>query len=335
MARPIGQLHKKTMKTFYLPACALLLLGCNEPGKQDSNSTTPTEDPSPAAEEQDPNTISFTKVKRAPGDVRHQTERLTMNMTFSVRENEEGSPQKLEQSIAGNEIIELTILEATPGSTSRVQLKVIEKESAQKAELVQALGILTRKTPVQDKKETSPLTGKTLLLSRQGEEIIVTDEAGNPVDEVTRKAALEEADNIFDESGLKWTKFLPGRPVKLGETFNLEGQEALEIWGKNDGTIKEASVSFTLKERVLVEGRECARFDATLLITGVQAIKDGPIQNFTMKGSLILDTATSRPTQLKLNGTVTWPEQKGPQGIIVSEGTGTMTMEMEATYSKK
>ena len=134
---------------------------------------------------------------------------------------------------------------------------------------------------------------------------------------------------------MKWTKFLPGRPVKLGETFNLEGQEALEIWGKNDGTIKEASVSFTLKERVLVEGRECARFDATLLITGVQAIKDGPIQNFTMKGSLILDTATSRPTQLKLNGTVTWPEQKGPQGIIVSEGTGTMTMEMEATYSKK
>ena len=82
-------------------------------------------------------------------------------------------------------------------------------------------------------------------------------------------------------------------------------------------------------------GRECARFDATLLITGVQAIKDGPIQNFTMKGSLILDTATSRPTQLKLNGTVTWPEQNGPQGIIVSEGTGTMTMEMEATYSKK
>ena len=73
------------MKTFYLPACALLLLGCNEPGKQDSNSTTPTEDPSPAAEEQDPNTISFTKVKRAPGDVRHQTERLTMNMTFMSR----------------------------------------------------------------------------------------------------------------------------------------------------------------------------------------------------------------------------------------------------------
>ena len=328
MARPIGQLHKKTMKTFYLPACALLLLGCNEPGKQDSNSTTPTEDPSPAAEEQDPNTISFTKVKRAPGDVRRRSRRMTMNMrsTFTV----DGSPpQELETSNAENKIKELTILEATPGSTSRVQLKVIEKEAAQKTELVGS------KAPAQEEKETSPLTGKTLLLSRQGEEIIVTDEAGNPVDEVTRKAALEEADNIFDESGLKWTKFLPGRPVKLGETFNLEGQEALEFWGKNDGTIKEASVSFTLKERVLVEGRECARFDATLLITGVQAIKDGPVQNFTMKGSLILDTATSRPTQLKLNGTVTWPEQKGPQGIIVSEGTGTMTMEMEATYSKK
>ena len=333
MAHSVGDLHKRAMKVIYLPACALLLLGCNEPKEQDSNSTTPTHDPSPAAGEQDPNTISFTKVKRAPGDARHDTERMTINMTstFTV----DGSPpQELEISGAENEIKELTILETTPGSISKVQLKVIEKESTQKTELVGS------KAPAQEKKETSPLTGKTLLLSRQGEEIIVTDEAGNPVDEVTRKAALEEADNIFDESGLKWTKFLPGRPVKLGETFTLEGQEALEFWGKDDwgkddGTIKEASFALTLKERVLVEGREYAKFDATMLMKGVQAKKDGPVQNFTMKGFLILDTATSRPTQLKLNGTVTMPEQKGPQGAILSEGTGTMTMEMEATYSKK
>ena len=316
------------MKVIYLPACALLLLGCNEPGKQDSNSTTTTEDPSPAAEEQDPNTISFTKVKRAPGDVRHQTERLTMNMTFSVREKEEGSPQKLEQSIAGNEIIELTILEATPGSLSKVQLKVIEKEFTHKTELVGS------KAPAQEKKETSPLTGKTLLLSRQGEEIIVTDEAGNPVDEVTRKAALEEADNIFDESGLKWTKFLPGRPVKLGETFTLEGQEALEFWGKDAGTIKAASFALTRKERVLVEGREYAKFDATMLMKGESP--EGMLMDSTLKGSLLLDTATSWPSQMKLNGPFTLEgSQESPQGAVVSEGTGTMTMEMEATYSKK
>ena len=78
------------MKVIYLPACALLLLGCNETKEQDSNSTTPTHDPSPAGGEQDPNTISFTKVKRAPGDARHNTERMTINMTstFTV----DGSP---------------------------------------------------------------------------------------------------------------------------------------------------------------------------------------------------------------------------------------------------
>jgi len=318
------------MKAFYLPACALLLLGCNEPKEQDSNSTTPTEDPSPAAEEQDPNTISFTKVKRAPGDVRRRSRRMTMNMrsTFTV----DGSPpQELETSNAENKIKELTILEATPGSISKVQLKVIEKEAAQKTELVGS------KAPAQEEKETSPLTGKTLLLSRQGEEIIVTDEAGNPVDEVTRKAALEETDNTFnkDEPGLlRFHKLIPDRPVKLGETFNLEGQEALEFWGKNDGTIKEASVSFTLKERVLVEGRECAKFDATLLITGEP--QEGMLMDFNLKGFLLLDTATSWPSQIKLNGTVTLEgSQESPQGAVVSMGTGTMTMEVEDTYSKK
>ena len=241
MAHSVGHLNKRAMKVIYLPACALLLLGCNETKEQDSNSTTPTHDPSPAGGEQDPNTISFTKVKRAPGDARHNTERMTINMTstFTV----DGSPpQELEISGAENEIKELTILETTPGSISKVQLKVIEKESTQKTELVGS------KAPAQEKKETSPLTGETLLLSRQGEEIIVTDEAGNPVDEVTRKAALEEADNIFDESGLnKFHKLIPDRPVKLGETFTLEGQEALDMMGKkDDGTIKEASFALSL-----------------------------------------------------------------------------------------
>ena len=105
---------------------------------------------------------------------------------------------------------------------------------------------------------------------------------------------------------------------------------------KDDGTIKEASFAFTLKERVLLEDRECAKFDATMLMKGVQSKKDGPVQNFTMKGSLILDTATSWPSQMKLNGTVTMEGgQKSPDGVIFSEGTGTMTMDMEATYSKK
>jgi hypothetical protein len=256
---------------------------------------------------------------------------MTMNMTstFTV----DGSPpQELEISIAENEIKELTILEATPGSISKVQLKVIEKESAQKTELVGS------KAPAQEEKETSPLTGKTLLLSRQGEKIIVTDEAGNPVDEVTREAALEETDNTFnkDEPGLhKFHKLIPDRPVKLGETFNLEGQKALDIMDKkDDGTIKEASFSFTLKERVLVEGRECAEFDTTMLMKGEP--QKGQLVETSMKGSLLLDTATSWQTQHKWNGPVTM-EQSGesPQGTIVSKGTGTMTMEMEVTYSKK
>ncbi|MCP4729790.1 MAG: hypothetical protein QF405_05225 [Roseibacillus sp.] len=318
------------MKAFYMPACALLLLGCNETREQDSTSTTPTQESSTPAGEQDPNTISFTKVKRAPGDVFRDTERMTMNMTstFTV----DGSPpQELEISSAKNEIKELTILEATAGSISKVQLKVIEKEDTQKTELVGS------KAPAQEEKETSPLTGKTLLLSRQGGEIIVTDEAGNPVDEVTREAALEETDNTFnkDEPGLHmFHKLIPDRPVKLGETFNLKGQEAIEILGKDDGTIKEASFSFTLKERVLMENREYAKFDATMLMKG--GPQTGELVETSMKGFLLLDTATCWQTQHKWNGTVTM-EASGeiPQGTIVSKGTGTMTMEMEATYSKK
>jgi len=317
------------MKAFYIPACALLLLGCNETKEQDSNSTTSTQDPSPAAGEQDPNTISFTKVKPAPGDVRHDTERMTMNMKFTVAVGE-NPPQEMEMRQTGNESSELTVLETTSGSISKVQLKVIENESTQKIEQV---GITT---PAQEKKETSPLTGKTLLLSRQGEEIIVTDEAGNPVDEVTRKAALEETDNTFNKDGSdshKFHKLIPDRPVKLGETFILEGQEAFDTFGNQDG-ITEAALSFTLKERVLVEGRECAKFDATMLMKGEP--QEGMLMDFTLKGSLLLDTATSWPSQMKLNGPFTLEgSQESPLGAVVSEGTGTMTMEMEATYSKK
>ena len=83
-----------------------------------------------------------------------------------------------------------------------------------------------------------------------------------------------------------------------------------------------------------MEGRECAKFDATMLMKG--GPQKGLLVETSMKGFLLLDTATSWPSQVKWNGPVTM-EQSGEssEGAVVSKGTGTTVMEIKTTYSKK
>ena len=131
-------------------------------------------------------TLEFTKTKPGKGDVRQQTEKMRMKMKVDITLN--GAPlQNMEQSQAEDEETETTILEASADAVTKVQLKFTKKESSQTG-------------PGGEKKNPSPLVGKTYILTKKGEDITVTDAAGKPASPGDAILAKAEASNLFERN---------------------------------------------------------------------------------------------------------------------------------------
>lgn len=270
------------------------------------------------AQAQDP--ISFTKKIPAQGDVRLEAEKMAMDMKIAISLN--GNPlQNIQQTKSEDESAQTTILESTDNSITKVLLKVIRKDSAETG-------------PGGEKKTNSPIAGKSFILTKKDKEIAVTDAEGKAVNDDFAKAAREEGSNLFDKDFNQFAKILPDRPIKVGETITIKGEEALELFGGKDQSFSDGTFSLTLKGSKDIAGQKCAEFNVTMSLKGEP--QKGINIDTTLKGSMLIDTSNSWPLKMNVTGPMTVKGlNETPQGKISFTGTGTMTIEHEASYSKK
>ncbi|MFH2007495.1 MAG: hypothetical protein ABI333_12995 [bacterium] len=175
-----------------------------------------------------------------------------------------------------------------------------------------------------DKSKTTnlPIEGKTYVLEAKDGEVIVTDDAGKPVDAKINKAVRKEFKTFGKPN--KMFEAIPTTPIKVGARVEslekaLQASFKEDLGGGKGEQWSLTNVTVALKE---IQGK-LALFAVTVTIT----MNKGPQFSMTMnmKGVVTVDTTTG----MELASTIA-----GPLDVMGKKNAGQMSVVETKTYSK-
>ncbi|MEX2316947.1 MAG: hypothetical protein WD669_07335 [Pirellulales bacterium] len=172
-----------------------------------------------------------------------------------------------------------------------------------------------------------PVALKTYRCWREGEKLIVTDEAGHtpPPAEVEIVAADMEAvgrPNPFAD-------FLAGRTVAVGEKLALPLDVAERLFGFGDRFGQLTRFDLTLREIRTEDGAACAVFQVSL----EAASHDASQMRLLVDGPLVVQIGTCRAVRSHLTGPLAMSESRQSYGVAYQLiSTGKISMSISSSY---
>jgi len=141
-----------------------------------------------------------------------------------------------------------------------------------------------------------PVEGKTYLVTRDGDRLIVTDQEGL----IPPQKEFEIVANSMQMLGRPnpLAKFLVGRTVEVGDRLQLPEKIAEQLLGLGDHFGKVKKFELQLQALQTIDDQPCAVFVATIELAGDA---DSPI-HVNVKGQLAIQTATCRTVMALLVG---------------------------------
>lgn len=270
----------------------------------------------PALSAQD---VTFTKKKLAVGDRRTDKGEMSMNMNIEVSMGGQVL-QSMEQTQGEKEEIRITVLAKDGDDISKLEIHCVQKSSSQSG-------------PAGEMSDESPLTGQTVVATKKGEEILITDGEGNEIeDEDVVDAAREEAEGKFSGKENEFSKIIPDGPMKVGQTLTVDPATARNMFAKDeDSPLDEIEMTLTLTGTKQHAGEEVGVFDVVLNMSGEAT--EGVSLQAKLKGQLLLGTANCWPHDLGLEGdfVVSGAQSQGGQEISFA-GKGPMKITRSAKY---
>jgi len=148
--------------------------------------------------------------------------------------------------------------------------------------------------PTQQKVQA--VEGKSYLVERRGEQLLVTDLQGA----IPLQDEFEIVVHSVQTLGLPnpLAKILLDRAIPIGERIKIPHELAKQIMGLGDSLGQVQKFELVLKELLTVDGQECALFGATLEIRGRE---DHPME-VDIEGSVTIQIETCRTIEAKLAG---------------------------------
>jgi len=231
--------------------------------------------------------------------------KTTQSMTMKVKANVVAGEQKQSFEVENRQIEVRTheMLEVVDGKPKSVVFdteKSVEEQKPPGADEFQ-----TKEKPLHKTRIT--VTEKNGKLSYEG---------GEGVDPKDLKKLDLEAD--------KFSQTFPGKPIAVGESWEVAGEKARALFGKDDNDFKDGKVSCTLKEIKEIDGRKCVVVDMDLDLTGKSA--EGVEISMSTSGQVIVLLDRGYAISVKLKGKVTMSTEndqmtmhgEGPISIEVS-----------------
>jgi hypothetical protein len=173
-----------------------------------------------------------------------------------------------------------------------------------------------------------PVMGKTYIVRREGEELVITDEAGRvpAPDELQIVAANMETLGRPNPIGL----FLHQRTIAPGERLQLPADLAADLIGfrgaPSVGDVRDFRM--TLVGTATEDSKRCAVFEVRL----DAASREGSNLNMRIAGRLLIEIVTCRAVSAHLSGPVSLTETHGPNDAAYSlSGQGNLAVAMRAT----
>jgi hypothetical protein len=171
----------------------------------------------------------------------------------------------------------------------------------------------------------SPVTGKSYLVTRDGERLFVNDLAGRkpPVEELE---VVERSMGAFGKPSLL-ARYFDGKTLVVGEKVKLPAELAREVLGPSDALGEVMRFEMRLVGTRQVDAVRCAEFE-----TSVEA-KSRELGNLTMllSGTSLLEVDTCRAASASLAGPIGMFESRSRQGQkLTVEGRGTLELGIRA-----
>ena len=197
-------------------------------------------------------------------------------------------------------------METTKGKATRAKISYVQSTTKVK---VQNNAVAEAKQPIE---------GKTYLVARAGEQLIVTDEIGQPISDEESKILLPQLNSFGKPNPL--AQFLNGKQISVGDSIDVPDEVAAELLGLTGNAGKTDQLTLRLTAIKADGGVDCALFETLL-----RSHSDESSISLLMKGELMIDPNTCRTRSIQMHGPVAISERRGPaQGRFTVSTNGSL-----------
>lgn len=261
--------------------------------------------------------VTFKKATPAVGETNATTEEMKMSNKISVSAN--GNViQEVDQKMQETKASKMTVLAVDGKKITKIKVTYKKKEAKQDV----GQGPMNK---------SSKLVGKTFILSKSGDAVTVTDEAGKKVDDAVAKEVEADHSKNLGEFDNKFAEVLPDRAIKVGETITVDKKKANSFFKDKDDKDPMNVETFTLKltGTKKINGVMVGVFDMHVKFAG----EPGPGMKMTidMKGTAHVGVDNCYPHLMDLKGPLA---MNGKNQGMDMKGAGEMHMKIHAVYGK-
>jgi hypothetical protein len=249
--------------------------------------------------------VTFHHRRPQSGDEAVQEVQLKVSLSTSVVQGDQ-ILESASQSLYRREQRHLELLEATAYPTrARVTFEKLEQQVARNG------------APAAS--EPSPVVGRTYLVARQGDELLVTDAAGRTPPPAQLAIVQRSLAGFGKPNPL--VEYFAGRTVQVGETLRLPGELAQQVFAA-EGAVNEVSrFELRLMRVVTVDQAPCAEFETTL---AAQSSLVGTL-DLLIQGTMQIEVATCRVLSTELSGPIgLFGTQRTAGAVQAIKGQGTL-----------
>ena len=242
---------------------------------------------------------------RPPQVGQHGTHEMQFQLDLNIAMRQAGKTISSEaQQLSRDQQREMTILEVTDKHATKVE--VVYRKAQEIVGRGNQNGL----------PQTQPIEGKSYLVERHADDLIVTDLQGQAVAEEERTLVAASMQSVGRPSPLG--QLLNGKKLAVGQTLRLPNEMAADVLGMKDTGGEPQNVNLMLCEVRQEDGRRLANFDLsiTLKLTGGGSLE--------IKGDLQIEPETCQIAAANFSGPVSMREEHGPTGHtfeVQSEGT--------------
>jgi len=263
----------------------------------------------------DTDVVKFSQQPAVVGNRVAQQVELELNLdTTIVQSGQVAAQQKSSMARRQQRLVE--VVEVEEGKVRRA--RVTFSQSRQKSP--------DNENPEQE--VIQPVEGKTYLLTRAGEQLLVTDSQGL----IPPREEFEVVFSSMRSLGLPnpLAQFLLQNTFRVGQTLELPQEIASQMLGFGDELGQVKKFELRLEELSMHDGAQCAEFAATIKFAGGA---ENPMQ-VDVVGPVVVQTETCRTVMTDLTGPLALEsEERTKMGNFTYQATGSMRASIRARYA--
>ena len=247
----------------------------------------------------EPRATAFTFHRLGPKVGQQSRQRVDYNLALDVTWNEGGLPRrKSKQTLGRLQLRRVTILATKFGMATKAKITFEQAQQTSSAD----------NSPAES--ENQLVAGKTYIVERTGEALIITDEKGKSPPLLEQRTVAASMESLGRKNPI--AMLLDGKTITTGQTVPVPDSVAKELFAFIESVRDVKPFELTLTRGEIRQGRQVAIFAAR--IEGSSPLAQNTFMR--LSGELAIDVNTCRVLETEFRGPVSMAQTSfSPEGI--------------------